>query len=113
MITRYPYLMDALIVHEPTTVSVLPDANEQFAFYRSLYDLNESAGPVAAMTAWAEYMGRDDEELIIRPNFRESAELDGPYVFRHEMMQMVSHVPDPKAIRNSGVPLIMAIGKEV
>ncbi|MFK4085005.1 alpha/beta fold hydrolase [Kribbella sp. NPDC020789] len=95
---RYPDRVEALLAHEPITVRVLDDAAEQLAFFKDMCELNRTDGPVAAMRAWMDYMGRDFA-LKIRPTFLERTLADGDFVFRNDLMAMVSYLPDFDALR--------------
>ncbi|MFD8542672.1 alpha/beta fold hydrolase [Streptomyces sp. NPDC059649] len=106
LVSRFPSSVDALVVHEPLTLSVLPDAAEQIAFFRRLRETNSEEGPVPAMRM---FMERHD--LEITPAFRALTERSGDSSFRNEVMPMAEFVPDYEAIRASGVPLMMAVGE--
>ncbi len=102
-ITRYPGYVRAYIVHEPITIRILPDVDEQRAFFQGLCRLNEREGPVAAYLAWTDSIGLDFEPTYGRRSL-ERAKRDGDFVFRHHIMEMVEFMPDLTAIQEAGTP---------
>lgn len=105
---RHPERVRAFIGHEPMTVRVLDDAAEQLAYFRRMCELNLRDGPVPAMVEWMTYMGRDFD-LKIRPTFLERTLADGDFVFRHDLMAMVSYLPDVAALADR-VPIRLLVG---
>ncbi|MEV4756998.1 alpha/beta hydrolase [Micromonospora sp. NPDC049559] len=105
---RHPERLAALLAHEPITVRVLPDADDQLAYFRDMCELNTREGPVPAMMAWMTYQGRDFA-LKIRPTFLERTVTDGDFVFRHDIMRMVSYLPDVPALAGR-VPIRLVVG---
>jgi len=108
-IARYPGYVRAYIIHEPLTIGILPDADEQRAFFHDLCLLNEHKGIVAAYRAWTNAIGVDSQP-VFGPRSMARAKRDGDYVFRHHVMPMVDFRPDLGAIRQAGTPTAVAVG---
>lgn len=109
-ITRYPGYVRAYIVHEPITIRILPDVDEQRAFFQGLCRLNEREGPVPAYLAWTDSIGLDFEPTYGRRSL-ERAKRDGDFVFRHHIMEMVEFMPDLAAIQEAGTRIVAAAGE--
>jgi pimeloyl-ACP methyl ester carboxylesterase len=107
---RYPDYVRALVVHEPLTIRILPDFDEQRAFFQGLRAKNEREGPVAAYLAWAGSIGLDSQPTVSRRSVAR-AKRDGPFVFRHHVMEMVEFGPDFAAIKETGTPAVVAAGE--
>jgi pimeloyl-ACP methyl ester carboxylesterase len=108
-VARYPDYVRALVVHEPINIGMLPDVDEHRAFFQGLCRLNEREGPVAAYLAWTDSIGLDFAPTYSRRSV-ERAKRDGPFVFRHHIMEMVEFMPDLAAIKEAGIPAVLAAG---
>jgi len=109
-IARYPSYVRAYVVHEPLTIRVLPDVDEQREFFQDLCRLNERQGPVAAYLAWTDSIGLDSEPTYGRRSLAR-AKRDGDFVFRHQVMEMVEFMPDLAAIKEAGTCTVVAAGE--
>jgi pimeloyl-ACP methyl ester carboxylesterase len=110
LIARYPRYVRAYVIHEPLTIGILPDADEQRAFFQDLCSLNERKGPVAAYLAWADSIGLDSKPSFGRRSIARAMR-DGDFVFRHHVMEMVEYMPDLAAIKEAGTPVVAAVGE--
>jgi pimeloyl-ACP methyl ester carboxylesterase len=108
-IARYPDYVRAYVVHEPITIGILPDVDEQRTFFRGLCHLNEREGPIAAYLAWTDSIGLDSEPTYGRRSIAR-ANRDGDFVFRHHIMEMVEFMPDLAAIKEAGICTVVAAG---
>ncbi len=109
-IARYPNYVRAYVVHEPITIRILPDADEQRAFFQGLCRLNESQGSVAAYVAWTGSIGLDSEPTFGRRSLAR-AKRDGDFVFRHQIMELVEFMPDLAAVKEAGPCTVVAAGE--
>jgi hypothetical protein len=109
LVARFPHYVNAMVVHEPLLVHVLPDADEQIAIIEGFRETNRRAGPTAAMLQWMQFVGHD-YEVVVSETLRERAERDGDFVLRHEVMPMITFQPDYAAVSRSGVPIALAAG---
>jgi pimeloyl-ACP methyl ester carboxylesterase len=107
---RYPDYVRAYVIHEPLTIGILPDSGEQRAFFQGLCRLNEEEGPVAAYLGWTGSIGLDAQPTFSRRSVAR-AKRDGPFVFRHQVMEMVDFMPDLAAIRAAGIRTVVATGE--
>ena len=108
-VTRYPNYVRAYVVHEPITIRILPDVDEQRAFFQGLCRLNERQGSVAAYLAWTDSIGLDSEPTYGRRSLAR-AKRDGDFVFRHQIMEMVEFMPDLAAVKETGTCTVVAAG---
>ncbi len=109
-IARYPNHVRAYVVHEPLIIGILPDVDEQRAFFQGLCRLNERQGIVAAYRAWTDSIGVDSEP-VFGPRSLARAKRDGDYVFRHQVMEMVDFMPDLATIKEAGTCTVVAVGE--
>ena len=109
-IARYPNYVRAYVVHEPINIRILPDVDEQRAFFQGLRRLNEREGPIAAYLAWTDSIGLDSEPTYGRRSIAR-AKRDGDFVFRHHIMEMVEFMPDLAAIKEAGTCTVVAVGE--
>ena len=107
---RYPGYVRAYVVHEPIVIRILPDFDEQRALFQGLCRLNEQQGPIAAYLAWTDSIGLDSEPTFGRRSVAR-AKRDGPFVFRHQVMEMVDFMPDLAAIKEAGICTLVAAGE--
>jgi pimeloyl-ACP methyl ester carboxylesterase len=107
---RYPHYVRAYIVHEPIIIRILPDVDEQRAFFQGLCRLNEREGPVAAYLAWTGSIGLDSQPTFGRRSLAR-AKRDGGFVFRHQVMEMVEFMPDLAAIKEAGIRTLVGAGE--
>jgi pimeloyl-ACP methyl ester carboxylesterase len=107
---RYPGYVRACVVHEPITIRMLPDVDEQRAFFQGLGRVNERDGPVAAYLAWTGSIGLDAQPTVSRRSLAR-ARRDADFVFRHHIMEMVEFMPDLPATREAGTPVVVAAGE--
>jgi pimeloyl-ACP methyl ester carboxylesterase len=108
-VARYPSRVRAYVVHEPINIRMLPDVDEQRAFFQGLGRLNEREGSVAAYLAWTDSIGLDAEPIVSRRSLAR-ARKDADFVFRHHIMEMVEFLPDLAAIKEAGTPVVVATG---
>jgi pimeloyl-ACP methyl ester carboxylesterase len=107
---RYPNYVRAYIVHEPIAIRILPDFDEQRAFFQGLCRLNEQQGPIPAYLAWTNAIGLDSGPTFGRRSLAR-AKRDGDFVFRHQVMEMIEFIPDLAAIKEAGTCTLVAAGE--
>jgi pimeloyl-ACP methyl ester carboxylesterase len=108
-----PEIIDFLIVHEAPVIELLPDSNAQRwrTFVDEIYLKNQREGSEAAQ---AEFM----TSLINVPdtpypsdlNERISGNVD--FFFRHEIKAFFGYLPNIESIRNHGVKMVTAAGRD-
>jgi pimeloyl-ACP methyl ester carboxylesterase len=109
-VTRYPGYVNAYIVHEPISIGILSDADEQRAFVAGLRKLHDRQGALAAYIAWTSSIGLD-----IKPTFGRRAlaraRRDGDFVIRQHIPRMIEFMPDLVAIRAAGIRTVIGAGE--
>jgi pimeloyl-ACP methyl ester carboxylesterase len=108
-----PELIDFLIVHEAPVIELLPDSNAQRwrTFVDEIYTKNQREGSEAAQ---AEFM----TSLINVPNTPYPSDLNErisgnvDFFFRHEIKAIFGYLPDIESIKNHGVKMVTATGRD-
>lgn len=104
----FPENVNTLVAHEPPVTNVLPDAEQQRAFFDSVYStfLKKGAGP--AMAVFVSSFVGVDRNLPAPPDQAGNSE----HFFRHEFNNLNDYTPDISKLRKDTVPIVMSAGKE-
>jgi pimeloyl-ACP methyl ester carboxylesterase len=108
-----PELIDFLIVHEAPVIELLPDSNAQRwrTFVDEVYTKNQREGSEAAQ---AEFMTSlinvPDTPYPFELNERICSNVD--FFFRHEIKAIFGYLPHIESIRNHGVKMVTATGRD-
>jgi pimeloyl-ACP methyl ester carboxylesterase len=107
----YPHLVRGLIDHEPPITDFLPqpDASKWRVFFDEVYDLYVAKGVAPAMKLFASsFVGFDQNA----PAPGDQAGGNHDRFLAHEFRHINSYVPDLKALRRGGVPIVTVVGRD-
>jgi pimeloyl-ACP methyl ester carboxylesterase len=114
-----PELVQALVVHEPPVLRMLPDADRWLAFITQIYVTALLEGHDVAlrefMASIAMPPAMPDRELLEsgvfeQINQRQRANGSSEFGMRHELVPASHYLPDVSALRASGVKVVLGIG---
>lgn len=106
LLARHPEAVKAMVVHDPMSVTGLPDAGAVAAKFMEYYRINLE---VSAADAMGTFLA--DFELPYPGNFRQTMKREGRAVFQ-ELMPCVTYRPDIEALRPYRDRLAMATGRQ-
>ena len=123
LVTKHPKDVRLLVAHEPPDFAVLPDREEVFAAIDDMTETYQRSGfgpALAKFIALADHQGPVPGDWTDRPApdpqmFGLPTEDDGSRddpLFAHGMIHASHYEPDFEALRNSGVPIVLAAGEE-
>jgi pimeloyl-ACP methyl ester carboxylesterase len=107
LITRYPDIVVGMLIHDPTAVSVLPDAERELLRFQSYYRTGVEQGYVVGMGAFLA-----DHDLPFPPLFQCMFEREGRYCVEKEFMTMVTYLPDIAKLACHKQKIVMGAGEE-
>ena len=118
---RHPGQVRALVAHEPPCLRLLPEPSEAIAMLDELYDVYRREGAGAAIQAFMERTGMDDEHLqdgsprtdqppeVEQMFARINGNLD--YFFAHGLKPISFYVPDVEALRDGPARIVIGVGE--
>ena len=118
---RHPGQVRALVAHEPPCIRLLPEPSEAIAMLDELYDIYRREGAGAAIQAFMERTGMDDEHLqdgsprtdqppeVEQMFARINGNLD--YFFAHGLKPISFYVPDVEALRAGPARIVIGVGE--
>ena len=118
---RHPGQVRALVAHEPPCLRLLPEPSEAIAMLDELYDIYRREGAGAAIQAFMERTGMDDEHLqdgsprtdqppeVEQMFARINGNLD--YFFAHGLKPISFYVPDVEALRAGPARIVIGVGE--
>lgn len=123
---RYPYLVTALVAHEPPSMMLMDDPEPMLAVDRSLYETYKTQGVDAAMAQFFAEHGLDGGEAPEgdMPSFdpadmpAEAAETfmrvsgNFEYWLAHGMLPLSTYEPDVTALKAGAPEVIVAVGEQ-
>lgn len=102
LVARHPERVGLLIAHEPPAVTLLPDAAERIATFRSMIGAPDAGRRFLRHTAM---LGPVDDAVV------EAAAAN--VTLDESMLEIAGYRPDIAAIRAGGVKVVLAAGKAV
>ena len=106
---RHPDAVEALIAHEPPTVRVLPDSDEQVAYLNSIHATYREEGAYAAGGRFASsFPGEGSYEWPAALEERFGGNAD--FLFSTEWNSIVDYRPDLEALKSASFPIVMTAG---
>jgi pimeloyl-ACP methyl ester carboxylesterase len=117
LLIRYPQRVAGLVAHEPPLLTLLPDGDEQVAFFDELDRIRVKYGVPAAMVAFADRMMPDMEQAEFEPGLDwdpEMGERSAPnaeFWFVRETMPTVLYQPDRVALAAVADRLVLGVGE--
>ena len=118
---RHPGQVRALVAHEPPCLRLLPEPSEAIAMLDELYGIYRREGAGAAIQAFMERTGMDDEHLqdgsprtdqppeVEQMFARINGNLD--YFFAHGLKPISFYVPDVEALRAGPARIVIGVGE--
>jgi pimeloyl-ACP methyl ester carboxylesterase len=118
-----PQAVRAVIAHEPPVASVHPDAKKWQRFYANVYSTAFSLGSSVAVLRFlfgtglpvrqmikAAREGRSQADMTSEP--RIAPKLTSDVLIKYELLPVTNYMPDVAIIKQNGVKMFMAAGKE-
>jgi pimeloyl-ACP methyl ester carboxylesterase len=106
LLARHPEVVNAMVVHDPMSVTALPDAEAATAKFM---EYHRTSLEVSAADAMADFLA--DFELPYPDNFRQTMKREGRTVL-WELMPCVTYRPDIEALRQYRDRLVIATGRQ-
>ena len=118
---RHPGQVRALVAHEPPCLRLLPEPSEAIAMLDELYGIYRREGAGAAIQAFMERTGMDDEHLqdgsprtdqppeVEQMFARINGNLD--YFFAHGLKPISFYIPDVEAFRAGPARIVIGVGE--
>lgn len=117
LIEDYPEIISGAVLHEPSVMKVLPDADKWDDFIDSVDNIYKQQGPFAAMKAFSDSLvgfepaANNNEEHVVNDKdgmIAQSLE----FFFAHEYSHISQDVPDIEKLRKDNVPLVLIAGAD-
>ena len=114
MARTHPEAVDAMVVHEPPVIRVLPDADKWLLRYAELYLLARQGDTQGAMEQFLATTAIDLPSFfaVIPQDFAERTAANRDFFATEEMHRFTAYKPDVEAIRENGVKAVMAAGEK-
>ena len=102
----HPHCIEALLLHEPAVMTVLPDAAELLEFNRYVVQIYRERDARAAVMLFASIFVGFDKPVAGGIG----QEKDRPFLFEHEMAQIARFMPNLERIREANIPTALLVG---
>ena len=113
LLLRHAEVLRGAIVHEPALMSVLADREQAMAGLQGMAEEGMArGGPAAALEVFVRHYAGDANVERAERELRERIFGNGEVFFGAEMDPFASYVPDAGRLKESHVPLVVALGRE-
>jgi pimeloyl-ACP methyl ester carboxylesterase len=119
LLSKYPELINTVVVHEPPLATLLPDADEWLAFLDGIRKQSHTEGTLVAMATFSAAIGL---QMPLRPPVEELPP-DFPAMFariqqnlqfwmEHELSRYPRYTLDIAALRDAAAKLVLTVGHD-
>ncbi|PTM58180.1 alpha/beta fold hydrolase [Desmospora activa] len=112
MAEKFPETIQAVVVHEPPTVKVLPDRDKWLTLFSDIYQTANRLGVEWANLQFAFSVGVPASAFTHIPqDFQERNAENTETLIQNEMLPAINYEPNIEKLKRNGVKVIMAAGE--